>query len=180
MASGLGSGRTPNKDFVPIIQTRRQRASANASALQSSNKVQGHGDDPKNTDAERPREEPETESSSIEEEYNSAGEDDTEFKPIPNMDELDVKPRIRFRGGGDAMGAFSRNMPKLARFTGENSTIKISKWLKLYDVASINCPDTKTKISMMISFLDGEALNFFADEIASKAPSISWAQVVSL
>lgn len=164
MASGLGSSRTPKKQISPIIRTRAQKSSAIAKeAKASKHRQDDEGKDDFTKDAAS-----ETEASSSSEDEYVAADD----HPV-------TKPFARFVAGGDARES-QRHMPKLVRFSGENTTIKISKWLKLYDVASINCPDTKTKISMMISYLDGEALNFFADEIASNAKTITWDQVVHL
>lgn len=102
---------------------------------------------------------------------------DNEIESIPEH-HLDSQ-EMNF-GGGDRMVPFVKSFPKLVRFAGEKSSIKVSSWLKLFNVASIHCRDTPTKISMLMSYLDGQALNFFADEIASNINTISWEQVVQL
>lgn len=73
----------------------------------------------------------------------------------------------------------SSSKPKFQRFSGPKTKIKITSWLSLFDVLALGQDITieKKKISFLMEYLEDEALQFFADEIATKLDTITWTEV---
>lgn len=66
--------------------------------------------------------------------------------------------------------------PKLQKFAGVKSKIKISSWLSLFDVLAtgLEVTDDPKKIALLMEYLEDEALQFFADDIADHLNTLTW------
>jgi len=60
----------------------------------------------------------------------------------------------------------------LERYSGRQDEIRLSSWLNLYNVITDGKSD-KDKVTLLMRYLKGEALAWYADEI-TKDPKISW------
>lgn len=69
--------------------------------------------------------------------------------------------------------------PQFQRFAGAKTKVKISSWLSLFEVLAVgqDLADDKKKIAFLMAYLEDEALQFFADDIATKLDTITWTQV---
>lgn len=69
--------------------------------------------------------------------------------------------------------------PKFQRFAGAKTKIKISSWITLFEVLAAGKDITvdKKKIAFLMEYLEDEALQFFADEIAPSLDTITWSDV---
>lgn len=80
-----------------------------------------------------------------------------------------------------ASGDHARYDPKrikIVKFTGNaDDPIKIQSWLKLFHVATVSSRTDTEKIAQMMSHLAGEALNFFASDVADQIGSLTWNDV---
>lgn len=74
--------------------------------------------------------------------------------------------------------ASTTSKPKFQRFAGAKSKIKISSWLSLFEVLATRqeITDDKKKICFLMEYLEDEALQFYADEVAPKLDTITWVQ----
>lgn len=71
--------------------------------------------------------------------------------------------------------------PKLQKFSGVKSKIKIASWISLFEVLATGLGlDTDTKkITSLMEYLEDEALQFFADDVAADIATITWTVVKS-
>lgn len=71
--------------------------------------------------------------------------------------------------------------PKLQRYGGLKSKIKISSWLCLFEVVAKKHKATSDsdKVCLLMEYLDEEALQWFADEIAKDLDTAKWSTTVS-
>lgn len=69
----------------------------------------------------------------------------------------------------------SSRRPKLETFSGSDSVLRVDLWLNLYEVLE-NVSDIE-KIRHLFSYLTGDALMWYAAEIAPRMSEISWAEV---
>lgn len=76
-------------------------------------------------------------------------------------------------------GATSKSKPKLQKFSGVKSKIKITSWLSLFEVVAVGqeITEDKGKAVLLMEYLEDEALQFFADEIAANIATITWVSV---
>jgi hypothetical protein len=68
---------------------------------------------------------------------------------------------------------------KLVLFTGRNR-IPIDHWLNLLEVVIAALKDDKEKVVKFMSYLDEDALNFYATKVAPKLSTITWAETRQL
>lgn len=66
--------------------------------------------------------------------------------------------------------------PQLQRFSGMKSQIKVSSWLSLFEVAAktLKITDDPGKIGLLMEYLEGEALQWYADELAPNMETLTW------
>lgn len=71
---------------------------------------------------------------------------------------------------------------KLQRYAGFKTKIKINSWLSLFEVAAkVHKADTDTlKVALLMEFIDDEALQWYADHVADKIDTITWAEARTL
>ena len=72
--------------------------------------------------------------------------------------------------------------PSFQRFAGAKTKIKITSWLSLLEVLTVGqeITDDKKKICFLMQYLEDEALQFFADDIAPQMATITWDEVTNL
>lgn len=70
--------------------------------------------------------------------------------------------------------------PKLQRFSGAKSKIKISSWIALFEVIcnKMKVTTDSDKVILLMEYLEEEALQWFADEIATNLDTIKWDETV--
>lgn len=61
----------------------------------------------------------------------------------------------------------------IPRFSGNGSTIKISNWLKAFEVVTITLDDNR-RIQKLIQYLDGDAFDWFVEEVIGDIDSLTW------
>lgn len=74
----------------------------------------------------------------------------------------------------------AKSKPKFQRFAGAKTKIKISSWISLFEVLAsgqTTLDTDKKKVAFLMEYLEDEALQFFADEIAPKLDDITWDRV---
>jgi transposase InsO family protein len=64
--------------------------------------------------------------------------------------------------------------PKLPKFSGLESDIPIDKWLRMFDFIVLKAADDVERIGKFMSYLDGTALEYYADRILPDISSISY------
>lgn len=71
------------------------------------------------------------------------------------------------------------NKPKLQKFNGVKSKIKIASWISLFEVVAVGqqVTENKKKTAMLMEYLEDEALQFFADDIALHIETVEWTTV---
>lgn len=64
----------------------------------------------------------------------------------------------------------------IVRYTGECTKIKVGAWLQLFEVVikSKKLDTDEAKVTLLMSYLDKEALQWFAEDIVSKLDDITW------
>lgn len=71
--------------------------------------------------------------------------------------------------------------PSLARFTGDDilNGIKVSSWLNLFEVVAVNRGSStdQQKIALLMNYLDKDALQWYADEVAPELTTLEWLTV---
>ena len=65
----------------------------------------------------------------------------------------------------------------IARFSGEISTVKIDRWIKLFEVVSADQATDQLKVRLLMKYLDGDALNWYADDVVPSIATTTWDQV---
>lgn len=69
--------------------------------------------------------------------------------------------------------------PKLQKFNGTKSKIKIASWVSLFEVVAVGqeITEDKKKIALLLEYLEDEALQFFADDVAPDIATTTWTLV---
>lgn len=75
--------------------------------------------------------------------------------------------------------ASNKSKPKLQKFNGATSKIKIDSWLNLFNVLATGLEVTADtpKVTLLMEYVEDEALQYYADEIAADIATITWTQV---
>ncbi len=68
---------------------------------------------------------------------------------------------------------------KLALYTGKNK-ILVTNWLNLFEVVIIALKEDEDKVAKLMSYLDDDALEFYANKIAPNLSTITWAETRGL
>lgn len=75
--------------------------------------------------------------------------------------------------------ATNNSKPKLQKFNGTKSKIKITSWISLFEVVAVGQSITEhsKKAALLMEYLEDEALQFFADEVAADILTIEWSAI---
>lgn len=75
--------------------------------------------------------------------------------------------------------ANNKKAPKLQKFAGAKSKIKISSWLSLFEVVASKMASTtdSDKSTLLMEYLEEDALQWFADDVAPTLATIKWSDV---
>lgn len=67
-------------------------------------------------------------------------------------------------------------LPKLEKFAGIKSHIKVASWITLFEVVARTANKTTDadKTGLLIEYLEGEALQWYADEVAANIDTAAW------
>jgi hypothetical protein len=68
---------------------------------------------------------------------------------------------------------------ELVLYNGKNK-ILVSNWLNLFEVVVSKVTDDKDKIVKLMSYMDDDALEFYANKVAPYLSSLTWAQTRGL
>lgn len=65
----------------------------------------------------------------------------------------------------------------LERYQGASSTIRVDRWLNLFEVVALQEPNDKAKLTLLMLYLSGEALDWYATDICPDITTLTWASV---
>lgn len=73
----------------------------------------------------------------------------------------------------------NNSKPKLQKFNGAKSKIKIASWTSLFEVVAVGqgITDDPKKVALLMEYLEDEALQFFADDVAPDIATVTWTSV---
>lgn len=67
----------------------------------------------------------------------------------------------------------------IATFTGQNESVHIDAWLNIFDLVMFEKQDTDKK-KLVVRYLDGDALTWFANHVIPILPSLDWPAIKAL
>ena len=72
--------------------------------------------------------------------------------------------------------------PKLKAFNGSKSCVEINEWLNLFNIvkATLGLETDQKKTIKLMSYLEDEALSFYATKITINLENITWIEVKAL
>lgn len=67
-------------------------------------------------------------------------------------------------------------LPKLEKFAGAKTKIKVSSWLSLFEVVArtMKATTNQEKLTLLMEYVEGEALQWYADDIAAVIETADW------
>ena len=67
----------------------------------------------------------------------------------------------------------------LDKYNGHQNVVRAENWVALFECATYNVVDEKSKIYQLMRHLSEDALNWFATDIAPKITHITWSETKS-